>query len=240
MRAQVDKPELAERFDPRHEADRVSSRTAAWIAWTIVGVSVALMPFKWLLFFLTPSIPYKEVPLAVFVLFEVLTLTFLVIGAFVASRRPHNPIGWILCGMGLMNVVGSFATAYGDYALVVQSGFLPAGEHMAWIADWIGVPAMFVAAAFLFLLCPNGHLPSRPWRFVVWMAIFGSVMLALGDALHPYPFYGLPSVENPIGIGGVIPQRFWEVLSATGGTLLMASGLASVASLILRLRRAQG
>ena len=70
-------------------------------------------------------------------------------------------------------------------------------------------------------------------------------MLAIGDALHPYPFYGLPSVENPVGIGrliaGVLPtQRLWEVLSVAGGTLLMVSCLASVASLILRLFRVQG
>ena len=144
----------------------MSPRTAAWVAWSIVGLSVAFMPFKWLLYFLTPPIPFKEVPLAIFLLFEVLTLTFPVVGAFVASRRPHNPIGWILCGMGLLNIVGSFAQAYGDYALFAWPGSLPAGEDMAWIADWMAVPAIFLAATFLFLLFPEGHLPSRRWRLV--------------------------------------------------------------------------
>jgi signal transduction histidine kinase len=189
--------------------------------------------------------PFREVFPAFFVLWEALMLTFPVVGAFVASRRPHNPIGWLLCGMGLLNIVGSFAVAYGDYALFAQPGSLPGGEYMAWIADWLGVPGIFSIAAFLFLLFPDGRLPSQRWRFVGWTVIFGSVMLAVGDAFHPYPFYGLPDVENPVGIGGVIAgvlpaQRLWEVLSATGGTLLMGSCLASVASLILRLRRARG
>jgi signal transduction histidine kinase len=218
----------------------MSSRAAARIAWTIVGLSIALMALRWLFIFFFPPAPFEEVPLAFFVLWEVLSLTFPVVGAFVASRRPHNPIGWILCGMGLLNIVQSFTAAYGDYALVVQPGSLPAGEYISWISIWLGIPSTFLAATFLFLLFPDGRLPSRRWRFVGWMAVCGSLMLALGDAFHPYPFYGLPSVENPVGIGGALPQRLWEVLSAAGGTLLLASSIASVASLILRLRRARG
>jgi len=174
------------------------------------------------------------------VLYEVLVLAFPTVGAFVASRRPRNPIGWILCGMGLLSMVQGFASAYGDYALVARSDPLPGGEYMAWISNWMGVLSVALPAVFLFLLFPDGHLLSRRWRFVGWMAVSGSALSALGDALHPYPFWGLPSVENPVGIGGIIAQRFWEVLSAAGGTLIMVSSLASVISPVLRLRRARG
>ena len=245
MTAQLDKSELGKHPDSQHGAGRVSSRTAARIVWAILGLSLVLAPFRWLLLFLTPTMPVREEPLAFLVLWEVLALTFPAVGAFVVSRRPCNLIGWLLCGIGLLNIFGSFAAAYGDYATVARPGSLPGGEYMAWIADWLGVPGVFSIAAFLFLLFPDGRLLSRRWRYVGWTAVFGSVMLAVGDAFHPYPFYGLPSVENPVGIGGVIAgvlpaQRLWEVLSATGGTLLMASCLASVTSLILRLRRARG
>src|SRR3712207_477189 len=105
----ADRAKPAEDQAPKTEAGRISSRTAAWVAWSVVGLSVTFMPFRWLLFFLTPPMPYREVPLTLFVLSEVLALTFPVVGAFVASRRPRNPIGWILCGMGLLNIFGSFA-----------------------------------------------------------------------------------------------------------------------------------
>ena len=245
MRAQFDKSELTERFIPGHGAGMVSSHAAARIAWAIAGLSVALMALRWLLLFLTPPIPIREEAPPFSVISEVLALTFPAVGAFVASRRPHNPIGWILCGIGLLNIVQGFASAYGDYTLVARPGSLPGGEYMAWISNWLGEPGIFLAAAFLFLLFPDGHLPSRRWRFVAWMAIFGSVVLAIGGALHPHPPYSLPNVDNPVGIegdiAGLLPaQRLWEILSAAGGTLLMVSCLASVASLILRLHRARG
>ncbi len=240
MTTQFDKSELTESPVPKHGAGRVSSRTATRIAWAIFGLTVTLVAFKWLLLYLTPPIEFREEHPALFVLYEVLALTFPMVGAFVASQRPHNPIGWILCAMGLLNIVQGFTSAYGDYALVAWPGSLPGGEYIAWLSNWMGVLGVPLPAVFLFLLFPDGHLPSRRWRLVGWMAVFASVMVVLGDAFHPYPFYFLPSVENPVGIGGIVAQRVWEVLSAAGGTLLMASCLASVVSLILRLRRARG
>ncbi len=60
MTAQFDKSELTESPVPKHGAGRVSSRTAARIAWAIFGLSVALVAFKWLLLYLTPSVEFRE------------------------------------------------------------------------------------------------------------------------------------------------------------------------------------
>jgi hypothetical protein len=93
------------------------------------------------------------------------------------------------------------------------------------------------------LLFPDGRLPSRRWRIVAWAALLGAVSLALGQAFKPGPLFAYYWVENPRGWVGVIggtytSYEFLAALSVLGMSLLAASTLAALFSLILRLRRA--
>jgi len=45
------------------------------------------------------------------VLLAVAFLAYPAVGALVASRRPRNPVGWILCGAGLLLGSEGFAVA---------------------------------------------------------------------------------------------------------------------------------
>ena len=112
----------------------MSRRAAAWLAWSIWTLCVVLFATTVLLLFLTPPIASKPTPEALTVLSRVMALSFPTVGAFVASRRPKNSIGWIFCGTGFLTSVRSFAEAYADYALVARPGSLPGVEYMAWIA----------------------------------------------------------------------------------------------------------
>lgn len=58
------------------------------------------------------------------------------VGAIVASRRPENPVGWLLCLFGVFVGTSSFTSQYAIYALVAQPDSLPAVEAMAWLAAW--------------------------------------------------------------------------------------------------------
>ena len=62
-------------------------------------------------------------------------LVYPTVGALIASRRPRNPIGWLLCLVGLVVIVLSFATAYASYAVYAPSPPLPATQYVAWLAD---------------------------------------------------------------------------------------------------------
>ena len=75
----------------------MSARSAAWLAWSVCAFSVALTLLYVLLELLTPPIPMREFPhwlLGYPVFFTIGLLVYPTVGALVASRRPHNPIGW--------------------------------------------------------------------------------------------------------------------------------------------------
>jgi len=178
------------------------------------------------------------------VLMGLLSLAYPTVGALIASRLPTNPIGWIFCGAGLLYETQRFTIAYADYALLGPLT-LPWGESVAWFSTWVGLAGPVLAGVFLMLLFPNGRLPSRRWRTVAWVAIFGATLTALGHAFTLGRLRTHVFVENPFRVVGVIGGKFpaYQVFSASiilGTTLLLIGTLAALSSLIFRLHRARG
>ena len=96
-------------------------RTAAWLAWSLCAVCVLLVALTVLLDYATDDVPLPpdaRLGLAFTVPPGLLSLTYLLVGALIASRLPTNAIGWIFCGVGLLHAVQRFAVAYADYAIV--------------------------------------------------------------------------------------------------------------------------
>jgi len=69
---------------------------------------------------------FRDVPF----LFGVVTSAL--IGAVVASHRPHNPIGWFFVGSAASFAISGATSAYADYGL----RFAPA--HCRWLMRWLG------------------------------------------------------------------------------------------------------
>ena len=55
-----------------------------------------------------------------------LAITFPLVGAVVAARRPRNPLGWIFCAIGISYGLTGTGEAYGVYALGTAPGSCPA------------------------------------------------------------------------------------------------------------------
>jgi len=110
---------------------------------------------------------------------------------------------------------------------------------MAWLATWLTGANLISLFGFLFLLFPNGRLLSRRWRPVLWL-ILTAVALTFLWSLKPGPLdnFTAATVTNPFGIEGAAPLL--DVIGVTGSILVLASVIASVISLILRLRLARG
>jgi uncharacterized membrane protein (DUF373 family) len=140
----------------------VRSRIANWLPWSLCAVSVVLTALSlWLLRLNLSHLgtlvyePWLDNTLG--------ALSYAPVGALVASRRPDNPIGWLVCLYGLVISLSYFSAEYAIYALLAQPDSLPAGQAMAWIVSWI-LPVIIVLSIFPLLLFPTGRLPSRRWR----------------------------------------------------------------------------
>src|SRR5215207_2524454 len=233
----------------------MSRRTAAWLAWSLWAVCVALIGLALLLDFLTHELTYygffpdfrgQRPDPALALLTGVLSLASPTVGALIASRLPANPIGWLFCGIGLLYTGQRFSIAYADYALLENFAFHPGAEYVAWFSSLIDFKVLLLAGVFVMLLFPNGHLLSRRWRIVAWMAVLGAVLMALYDAFYPGENLDTHSyVRNPFGVVGVIGGtittfEFFEAANSVGSALLMASILGALFSLFVRLHRAWG
>jgi hypothetical protein len=159
------------------------------------------------------------------------------VGALVAARRPTNPIGWLLLTSALLIALSFLADAYASYSLQLEHGPLPLDRFMAWVTLWVTVPG-FGLFIFIFLLFPDGRLPSPRWRWLVRVAIVGLGALLLGLAIRPGPVDAVPTIDNPFGI-----QAARGVSGLVEGPLGLLDGilvLAAVTSLVVRRRRARG
>ncbi len=219
----------------------MSRRTAAWLAWSLCAVCVALIALALLLDFLTDDMYFllAERPSpGLAVLTGVLSLAYPTVGALIASRLPTNPIGWIFCGVGLLYTAQRFSTAYADYALLENLAF-PGGEYAAWFSSLVRVSGVILAVVFVMLLFPHGRLLSRRWQIVAWTAVLGAVLTALYDAFNPEGLSTHSYVVNPFGVE-ISTFQFIVGSAVVGEVLLLTSSLAAVFSLVLRLHRAQG
>jgi hypothetical protein len=231
------------------EVGAMSARGATWIAWSMWALCVVLIALALVLDLITDDVPalpgaVDRPGLGLAVLTGVLSLAYPTVGALIASRLPTHPVGWIFCGAGLLYAAQRFSITYADYALLERLA-LPGGEYVAWLSGLIGFSGLVLAGVFLMLLFPDGRLLSRRWQVLAWTAVSGAVLTALYNAFYPDYLSTHSYVDNPFGVvgvigGGVTTYEFFIASALVGEALLLASFLAALFSLFVRLHRARG
>jgi hypothetical protein len=207
--------------------------TVPRLAWSLWMISVALTMFALLL--LALNLNHPGVHVYDYWLENTLgALLFSTVGALVGSRRPQNPVGWLLCLYGLATALGHLSPQYAIYALLARSGALPVGESMAWVSSWI-LPPIVGLQVFSFLLFPTGRLPGRRWRWLAWLTVAFVVTGTITSAFSFDANAGVGPVQNPLGIEGF--SRIYNGIVLTSLSFLY---VAVAFSLIVRLRRAGG
>ena len=101
-----------------------------------------------------------------------------VVGFVVASRKPRNPLGWIMLASAAVSSLSQDASFYmvADYRL--RHGGLPLG----WVAVLAqpGWAVSIVLSGLLVLLFPDGRPPSPRWRWVLWLYLAAATLYLVG------------------------------------------------------------
>jgi signal transduction histidine kinase len=183
------------------------------VTWSLTGFTVLVLVAALVLLGLDGS-RMAAIRIGLYGAAAVAVVVYAGVGYLIASRRPGNAIGWLLCLAGLSLAATMLCELYALRGLVVAPGSLPAVQ----VAGWLSQAAFLLTFApllFVVLLFPDGRLPSRRWRPVLWLLtgtvlagaaqllqagtnIAGGMSNALSDAGVAYP--------NPFG---VLPRHGW-------------------------------
>jgi len=219
----------------------MSARAAAWLAWALAALCVAMFVVGGALYALARSAQSPGNLVTVGAASEMVSfvpfLAFPIVGALIASRRPHNPIGWICLADGLLWMFLMVTDQYSIYG-VARPGSVPFPVAVGTLGNqWLWVSTVGLLGTYLLLLFPDGRLPSRRWRPLAWLSGAVIVLLSVAEGLAPGPLENQGGVRNPFGLEGLpwLVTATYVVLP-----LLPLCILVSALSLALRYRRAGG
>jgi signal transduction histidine kinase len=164
---------------------------------------------------------------------------FAAVGWAIVTRQPGNTIGWLLIAVPLLTAVAFFVADYATVALVIHPGSLPFGRLAAWVDRWMFVVVLcsFIA---IFLLFPDGRIPSPRWRPALWLTIAGPSVAVVSFALTPGRLTGafadLTTVRviNPVSID---PLRGpLETITQVGAVMSLAATILAAIAIVMRYR----
>jgi hypothetical protein len=163
-----------------------------------------------------------------------LPVVFSLTAALILAKQPGNRVGWLLMITG----VGTALSGPSDLVVAEPRTVLtPALWLVLWVSNW-GWILMIFPIILIPLHFPDGRPPSPRWRWVNWLAagmwIFLMLEIGLTESIGPFDESWL--LPNPIGF---IPNHAMDgLLIVVWGGGLLALTIGSVASLIVRYRRA--
>jgi two-component system, NarL family, sensor kinase len=206
----------------------------AWALWALTMLTISA--YFWLLERATPGPAPLDASVVTFFLAVVSAAT---VGAVLASRRPHHPVGWLLLAFGLSVIASGVAEGYVALG-EARPGGLPAARYVG-----LCFPAIIVTAqallGFVLLLTPTGSLPSARWRWWARTIAAAPVVSLLAIMLAAQPI-GQPNqaIEGPLNplmlvSGVVLPVGFQLAFAVTSLAVVVGA-----ASLVVRFRRARG
>jgi hypothetical protein len=166
---------------------------------------------------------------------------FVVVGVVVARRQPGNAVGWILIGVALFGLLAQDAKLYSVLAYRTDHGGLPLGKMAVyWVASAGLLP--FLIGLPVVVLFPDGRLPSRRWRAVLWAYVGLSALLMAGQFASYTGVFTEPVRLDASGnyTGAAAPTGLANLLASFAGVPLPLFWLSFVVRQIRAWRRSGG
>jgi len=145
----------------------MSVRAVARITWSVWAFALALTALAVLL----PYLNRFHAGVQIFRYWAENTvgaITSSTLGAVIVSRRPENLIGRLFCAFGVAAAIVHFGGEYAIYTLIANPNSLPGGALLTWLASLSLFLEARLAVTFLFLLFPDGRLPTSRWCSRGW------------------------------------------------------------------------
>ncbi|HEY2880389.1 hypothetical protein [Nocardioides sp.] len=155
-----------------------------------------------------------------------------VLGAVIIARYERHAIGWLL---SLVGVSAAFSLLTEAYAIWVVSDGGPGSRGLAGVSGWLsallGGQLAIGGLAWMFLLAPDGQFLSRRWRYVAAVPAAGVLLCTVSLLSSDPTTFDIQSDDR-----GSVRSALFSV-----GFLLISLGLvASVVSMVVRLKRSRG
>jgi signal transduction histidine kinase len=171
------------------------------------------------------------------VVFFILAPVYASVGAMIVSRGSGNRVGWIILAIGLLlsaeNAIGDYAT----YASVLSGQSLPGGIWASWLSNWLWVPGVVGALALLPIYFPDGRVPSKRWRPLVWIVCGAAGISLAGFMFSPGPITSgsARTFNNPVGIAAL--DSSVDIFHGLYVLAILVGVISGAASLVVRYRR---
>ena len=173
-----------------------------------------------------------------------LIATTTAVGVVVARHLPANPMGWIILGIGGFQTLSIEGTMWLTLDYRIHHGRLPLGGLAVLMQPGWG-PA-FVLFGLTILLFPDGRLPSRRWRWLLWSYLAAaavwiggawaiSLAAIVGHHIQVDASGELASLDSPVGA-----TAWWGTVQSLFLVLLGLSLLASVGRQLTGFVKASG
>ncbi len=175
-----------------------------------------------------------------FLLIVLVLLAWMSVGVLIVWRQPANWAGWLFILIAAPFPLLTLLQALVVYGLKVEGGGIPLVGVWATIGEFLLYPVALIP--LLFLLYPDGHLPSRRWRWVSGTLVGGLTLAFVGFLFRPGPFNNWREdgilYENPFGVGWF--TSVGPVLITVGAISIVAAALATVPAVRQRYKRSVG
>jgi len=212
-----------------------SRDTRSIVAWSVFGFAMATAAVAGALWAVNARTNVGVLPFQIFVV-----PGFGLVGAIITSRS-RNIIGPLFLALAVVGAGTALTFEYAVHAAIVEFGVepvdqalvlgahpgsLPLGGYAGALSN-AGFPFTFLAFGLTLVLFPDGHLPSRRWRWPVRCYTFVWSLLTILSLFVPTFELGGIQIQNPMGIGG--PTQ----LADPEGNPMLAAILTVLAFLLL-------